>query len=100
MPLFQLMQWVAAQEITQIPEPFQQATGTHKRESTVQLKKKGSEAGSQVIRLSGSHPHKNKQKKQQLEMLRIESFMASTAEPRTVQLSGGGASTITEALHP
>ena len=30
----------------------------------------------------------------------VESFMASTAEPRTVQLEGGGASTITEALNP
>ena len=33
-------------------------------------------------------------------MLGVESFMASTAEPRTVQLCRGGASAITEALHP
>ena len=33
-------------------------------------------------------------------MLRVESFTASTAEPRMVQLGGGGASAITEALHP
>ena len=33
-------------------------------------------------------------------MLGSESFMASTAEPRMVQLGGGGASAITEALHP
>ena len=58
------MQWVAAQEITQILVPYQQVTETPGKESTVQLKKKkGSEAGSQVIRLSGSHPHKNKQTK-------------------------------------
>ena len=52
-----------------------------------------------MIRLSRYHAHKNKQK-QQLETLGVESFMASTAEPRTVQLCGGEASTITEALHP
>ena len=62
-------------------------------------KKKGSEAGSQVIRLGRSHPHKTKTKNQ-LEMLWVESFMASTAEPRMVQLSGGGASAITKAFHP
>ena len=33
-------------------------------------------------------------------MLGVESFMASTAEPRMVQLGGGGASAIPEALHP
>ena len=38
-------------------------------------------------------------------MLRVESFTVSTAEPRmvqlgTVQLGGGRASTITEALYP
>ena len=33
-------------------------------------------------------------------MLGVESFMASTAELRTVQLGGGGESTITEALNP
>ena len=34
-------------------------------------------------------------------MLRVESFMASTAEPRTVHLGGGGGEfTITEALNP
>ena len=33
-------------------------------------------------------------------MLGVESFTASTADPRTVQLSGGGASAITKALHP
>ena len=33
-------------------------------------------------------------------MLGVESFMASTAKPRMVQLCGGGASAITEALHP
>ena len=33
-------------------------------------------------------------------MLKVESFTASTAQPRTVQLGGGGASTITEALDP
>ena len=32
-------------------------------------------------------------------MLWIESFTASTAEPRTVQLCGGGVSAITEAVH-
>ena len=59
------------------------------------------EAGSQVIRLSGSHPHKNKQaKKQQLETFGVESFTASTAESRMVHLGEGGASGITEALHP
>ena len=63
-PLFQLVQWVAAGEITQILVLFQQAIGTLGRESNIQLKKKkGSEAGSQVIRLGGSHPHKNKNKK-------------------------------------
>ena len=65
------------------------------------LKKKGPETGSQVIRLSGSHPTKtNNRKKQQLEMLGVESFTASTVEPRTVQLRGGGASAITKALNP
>ena len=33
-------------------------------------------------------------------MLRVESFTAGTAEPRMVQLGGGGASAITEAIHP
>ena len=33
-------------------------------------------------------------------MLGVDSFMASTAEPRTMQLSGKGASAITKALHP
>ena len=33
-------------------------------------------------------------------MLWVESFTASTAESRMVQLCGGGESTITEALHP
>ena len=33
-------------------------------------------------------------------MLGVESFTASTAEPRTVQLGGGGASAITEAFRP
>ena len=33
-------------------------------------------------------------------MLGVESFTASTTEPRMVQLGGGGASSITEALHP
>ena len=33
-------------------------------------------------------------------MLGIESFMASTAVPRMVQLDGGGASAITKALDP
>ena len=33
-------------------------------------------------------------------MLGVESLTASTAEPGTVQLGGGGASAITEALHP
>ena len=34
-------------------------------------------------------------------MLRVESFTVGTAEPRTVQLGGGGASAITEAIaHP
>ena len=33
-------------------------------------------------------------------MLGLESFMASTAEPRMLQLGEGGASAITEALHP
>ena len=37
---FELAQWVAAQEITQILVPFQQATKTPGRESTIQLKKK------------------------------------------------------------
>ena len=35
-----------------------------------------------------------------MEILGVESFLASIAEPRMVQLSGGGASAITEALHP
>ena len=35
----------------------------------------------------------------QLEMLQVESFMADTAERRTAQLGGGGASAIKEALH-
>ena len=52
-----------------------------------------------MIRLGGSHPPK-KQTKQQLKTLKVESFTTSTAEPKTVQLSGGGASAITEALHP
>ena len=63
--MFQPAQWVTTQKITEIPSPFQQATGTPGRESTIQLKKKGSEAGSQVIRLSGSHTHKNKQTNKQ-----------------------------------
>ena len=33
-------------------------------------------------------------------MLGVESFTASTAEPRTVQLGGGGTLAITKALHP
>ena len=33
-------------------------------------------------------------------MLGVESFTASAAEPRMVQLGGGGASAITEAFHP
>ena len=33
-------------------------------------------------------------------MLRVESFTASTGEPRMVQLSGEGVYAITEALHP
>ena len=33
-------------------------------------------------------------------MLGVESFMASTAEPRAVQLGGGGTSAITEAVDP
>ena len=33
-------------------------------------------------------------------MLGVESFTASTAEPRTVQHGGGGASTTTEAHDP
>ena len=45
-------------------------------------------------------PPPQKQTKQQLETLGVESFMASTAEHRTVQLCGGGASAITEALDP
>ena len=36
-PLFQPVQWVAAWEITQIPVPFQQATETPGRKSTIQL---------------------------------------------------------------
>ena len=57
--MFEPAQWVSTREITQIPAPFWQATGTPGRESTIQLKKKkGSEAGSQVIRLGWSHPHK------------------------------------------
>ncbi|KAL0622227.1 hypothetical protein AAY473_005815 [Plecturocebus cupreus] len=83
-------QWVALQEIAQIMAPFQQTTGTPGRQSTI-----CSEAGSQVIRLCRSHPTK----KQQSEMLWIESFTASTAKPGMVQLCGGGASTITEAVH-
>ena len=60
--LLQPVQWVAAQEITQIQAPFQQETGTPGRESTIQLKeKKCSEAGSQVSRLGGFHPHRDKQ---------------------------------------
>ena len=43
--LFHPAQWVIAQEITQIPVPFQQATGTPGRESTVQLKKRGGLSG-------------------------------------------------------
>ena len=96
---FQLVQWVTAQEITQIPAPFQQATGTPGRESTIQLKKKDSEAGSQLIRLGGSHPHKNKQNSNwKCSKLRVS---------RQAQLNPGwcspvreGASAITEALHP
>ena len=52
-----------------------------------------------MIRLSRSQPAQ-KQTKQQLEMLRVESFTASTAEPRIVQLGGGGASATTEACDP
>ena len=65
--IFEPVQWVAAREITQIPVPYQQVTKTPGRESSVQLKKKkkrgrkGSEAGSQVIRLGRSHPHRDKQ---------------------------------------
>ena len=93
------MQWVTAWEITQILAPFQQATGTLGRESTIQLKNKrlqGREPGDQVWRV----PPPQKQKNQQLETLRVESFTASTAEPRTAQLYGGGVSAITEAVHP
>ena len=64
--MFELALWFAAWEITQIPVPFQQVTeipGRESTESTIQVKRKqkGSEAGSQVIRLGGSHLHKNKQ---------------------------------------
>ena len=57
-PLFQPAQWVTAGEIIQIPAPFQRATVTPGRESTIQLKKRrrGSGTGSQVIWLSRSHP--------------------------------------------
>ena len=41
---FEPAQWVAAREITQIPAPFQQATGTPGRESTIQLKNKKKKA--------------------------------------------------------
>ena len=47
--------------------------------------KKGAETGSQVIWLGRSNPHKE----QQSETLWIESFTASPARPRTVQLCGG-----------
>ena len=69
MTLCEPVQWVTAWEITQIPVPFQQVFETPGRESTIQLKKnqKGSEAGSQVIRLCRLYPHKNKD--QQSEML-------------------------------
>ena len=74
-------------------------TGTPGRESTIQLKKKkglwGREPGDQARGV----PPPQKQK-QQLETLKVESCMTSTAEPRTVQLKGGEASTITEALDP
>ena len=33
-------------------------------------------------------------------MLQVESFTASTAEPRTMQLGGGGAFTITKDIRP
>ena len=45
-------------------------------------------------------PTPTKTNKTAIGKLRVESFMASTAEPRMVQLSGGGASAITKALHP
>ena len=65
--------------------------------------KKVSEAGSQVFRLSGSHPtqktKQNKKNQQQLGTLWFESFTANIAEPGMVQLCGGRASTITEAVH-
>ena len=78
--------------------PYQQGTETPGGESTIQLKKKkrSSEAGSQVIRLGGSHPHRDKQNG---DSLRVESFTARTAEPKMVQLGGGGVSAITEAFH-
>ncbi|KAL0598425.1 putative uncharacterized protein CCDC28A-AS1 [Plecturocebus cupreus] len=53
-------------------------------ESPIQLKKRGLKR-SQLIWLSGSHPHKD----QQSEALWIESFTASMAGPRAVQLCGG-----------
>ena len=70
--------------------PYQQATETPGRESTVQLRKKkrglsGREPDDQAQRV----PPPQGQTKQQFEMLRVESFTAGTAEPRMVQLGGG-----------
>ena len=64
--------------------------------ATHSTEKRGAETGSQLIWFSRSHPYKD----QQFEMLWIESFTASTAEPGMVQLCWGGASAITEAFHP
>ena len=62
------------------------------------LKKKGSEAESQVIWLSGSHPHKNKQNSN-WKRLGLRVSRKAQRNPGWC-ISEEGASTITEALDP
>ena len=98
--MFQPVQWVTAWEMTQIPVPLHQATGTPGTESVIELKKEKIRPLRQGAKLSGwAGPTPTKTKKQ-LETLRVESFTASTAETRIVQLSGEGVSAVTEALDP